>query len=258
MSRPFTITTPATSIELDASRTDEVAYTVFNVSGRRLVGRALIHLPDGNDATSKSWFTIQDEIERVFPEDGTQHFTVTIAVPPDVPAGSYLFRFDMVGVEDVNELHVAGSSVAVQVPEPTEEEKPRCRWCIPVAVAAMLLLVTGGVIAFLLTRGGDDGVEIPDVRNLAPDQATGILLNACEPAPCFSVIPSEGPSLFVDSGLVSGTNPAPGSLAEPGSEVTLIVSTGPAFLPPDLPIVTFGPQIVLPGLDIEGTPTSAQ
>jgi hypothetical protein len=255
--RPFTITTAATSIELGADRQGVVAFTVFNVSGRRLVGRALIHVLPGENTVSPSWLAIQDEAERVFPEDGTQHFTVTITVPPDAPAGTYMFRFDMVGVEDVNELHVPGLTIAFEVPESVGVETRRCRWCIPAAVAVVLLLI-GAVAAFLLWPENEE-FEIPDVRNLTPDEAVGVLVNTCEPIPCFSTITQDTPSIFIASGLVTGTSPPAGSSASRDSEVTVFVSIGPFFGSPILPFPTMELELAFPDVVIpteDPTPSS--
>src|SRR5918994_3479811 len=70
---------------------------------------------------------------------------------------------------------------------------------------------------------GPNTVATPDVRGRAPATATNTLVDAG-----FQPNRSDEASNDIPEGTVIGTNPSAGTQVEPGSQVTVIVSTGPA------------------------------
>ena len=84
MARVFAITTPATSLRLDAQGRAETSFTVSNASGRALRGRAEVR---ATDATQKGWLSVAGDAERDFPPNGTHQIAVRLAAPPGSPAG---------------------------------------------------------------------------------------------------------------------------------------------------------------------------
>ena len=67
-----------------------------------------------------------------------------------------------------------------------------------------------------------EAVTIPDLEGASPEDAQAALLDlGLEPAG-----PTEEPSDTIDAGLVTRTDPASGTDVDPGSQVTIFVSTG--------------------------------
>src|SRR5690242_4862403 len=97
MPSPFNITAVNSNVELNSQRQGVASYTVSNVSGAPIRGRAnLVPL----DKTQADWLKLEGDAERDFSESGTQQYTVDISVPNTVAGGAYTFRLDMVGVQN--------------------------------------------------------------------------------------------------------------------------------------------------------------
>lgn len=236
---PVAITTPATSVELDRTRTGEVPFTVFNKSDQAVVARVLIYVSDDDTAADESWFSIQGEQERAVPPEGAEHYVVRIVVPEAVTAGSYTFRFDAADVEDVNERHVAGPTVRVQVPE-VKQKTMTCPWCIPAAIVALVVIAVA-VVAYLLLWE-DDVVEIPPVQDLTEEAAVAELEEAG-----FIVTVVEQESDTVPPDVAIETDPPAGDAVEQDSEISLLVSTGPTEV--EIPeVVDMGQQQAIDAL----------
>jgi hypothetical protein len=147
MSSSFAITTATNSAHLDGNRQGQVVFTVSNTSVRPVRGRARI-APD--NAAAATWFTLAGGAERDFSVNGTQQYTLQIAVPPTTAAGNYTVRLDMVGVDNPDEDFTQGPSVTIAVPAPLAVKKPFPWWIIAVIVVALIAIV------FLISRSGQD------------------------------------------------------------------------------------------------------
>ncbi|MGC9347466.1 MAG: PASTA domain-containing protein [Anaerolineae bacterium] len=215
MPGPFTVTAATNSVRLDVDRRSETSFTAFNASGRPIRGRAQL-VPQNLQASD--WLSLGGEAERDFAIAEAHQYTVNIAVPPDAPAGSYLFRLDVVGVENPDEQYTEGPTVTFQVPEP-QPEKPFPWWIVAVVAAGLLLI--GGLIAAIVLWPRD--VEVPGVRgaaiNVAVDELAEAHLEVSDDI-------LEEPSAEVPEGSVIRTDPPAGDEVPRGTEVTLIVSTG--------------------------------
>ena len=211
----FTITAATNSIRLDTNRRGEASFTVFNASGRPIRGRAQLvtQYPAVAD-----WLTLQGAAERDFGIAEAHHFTARIALPADAPAGSQPFRLDMVGVENPDEQYTQGPTVIFQAPEP-EPKKP-FPWWIIAAVSGGLLLI-GAILAVVLWPRD---VTVPAIRGEAISNASQILTDA-RLAVAAAIV--EESSDDVPEGRVIRTEPPEGNQVSRGSEITLIVSTGP-------------------------------
>ncbi len=143
----FAITTAANSTPLDGNRHGQIVFTVSNASVRAVRGRARI-APDG--AASGTWFTLTGGAERDFTVNGTQQYTVQIAVPPTTAAGNYTVRLDMVGVDNPDEDYTQGPSVTLAVPAPLPVKKPFPWWIIAVAAVVLIAAIV------LITRSSQD------------------------------------------------------------------------------------------------------
>lgn len=148
MANEFAVTAASNTILLNAQRQAETAFTVSNLSGRPIRGRARLA---AQDQAAMAWLTLVGDAERDLPIAGTQPYTVRIAVPPAAAAGSYRFRLDVVGVDNPDEEFVEGPTVTFQVPEPPPV-KPFPWWII--AVVAVVLVAVVAVVVFVVTRPG--------------------------------------------------------------------------------------------------------
>ena len=91
-------------------------------------------------------------------------------------------------------------------------------------ISVAVVLVAGGILVFVLTKGGKKPVEkvrIPDVANLQLSEATE-QLEALQ----LIVTLEYKESANVEKDCVIMANPRIGTLVNPGSEVTLIISSG--------------------------------
>jgi hypothetical protein len=157
MSGIFAITAASNSAKLDSNRQAEVIFTVSNVENRPILGRVHL-LPEGN--TEKGWLSVAGDTEQYFAIAGTQQFTVRIKAPPGTPAGSYIFRLNMVGVQNPDEDYAEGPAVSIAVPEPVKQQRP-FPWWILLIVAALIII--GGLAIFFLNR--DNQTAEPDIDN---------------------------------------------------------------------------------------------
>lgn len=165
----FTITSAATSARLDANRKAQVSFTVTNTISQPLKGRVRV-VPD--DPTRAAWFGIDGEPERPFAANGTQQYTVKVAVPPAAPAGKYTFRLKVVGVANPDELFGEGAPIGFEVPKAEKKKDGLPAWIwIVAAVVSVLILAGIGVGWYLASR---HAVVSFDASNLAfKDQLVG-------------------------------------------------------------------------------------
>ncbi len=156
MARYFQVTTPQglSAIRLDSQGRAAVQYTVKNVTGAAIDGRAVLVSVSATSAADgvvrKGWVKIDGVAERHFNRDQEDVFLVKIAVPPNVPAGKYTFRLDVVTVARPDE----GDSGPVQefsVSTTPAQGGGNPKWLLLIIVIVLVLLV-GGVTAWLLTR----------------------------------------------------------------------------------------------------------
>jgi hypothetical protein len=152
MPRAFDITAATESVNLSASGQGELAFTVSNALRRPVRARATVMT--SGEARSE-WATISEGAERDFAQDGTQQFTVKLQVPPGTKPGRYTFHLLVTDVANPDEQYADGPTVAFTVPEAAAPVKKPFPWWI-VALAAGVLLIGGGVVAVLASRGGPE------------------------------------------------------------------------------------------------------
>ena len=218
MARAFAITAANTTIRLDSKGNGEVSYTVTNSSKHSLRGRARVVV---KDSTNESWLSIAGEVERDFPPDATQQFTLRVQVPQGTPAGTYKCAISVASIENPDEEYAESPVVAFDVNPSGTPPKPFPWWIIIVIVAVLLV---AGILIFLLTR--PKGFVIPAVVNLTEAQAKQRLEQLCDPAPCLTVRLVPQASETIDKGKAIGTNPPEGSTAKRNEEVELFISAG--------------------------------
>jgi serine/threonine-protein kinase len=103
-----------------------------------------------------------------------------------------------------------------------QQQQPK-RSALPWILVILLLLVSAavGYVVYQQLTGGD-GVTVPDVRGYTQQQAQTQLQ-----AKGFTTTVEQKASKKVNKGTVIDTDPPHGSTADKGSQVTIIVSTGP-------------------------------
>ncbi len=89
----------------------------------------------------------------------------------------------------------------------------------------------GSQVAITVSRGATpaatpSATAVPNVTGQSQSQATSALQSAG-----FAVVVDQIPNSTVPAGTVSGQSPAAGVLAQPGTTVTIVVSTGPPTTP---------------------------
>jgi hypothetical protein len=152
MPRAFDITAATESVSLNNNGQGELAFTVSNALRAPVRARATLMM-DGQ--ARREWASVSGGEERDFAQDGTQQFTVKFQVPPGTPPGRYTFHLLVSDVANPDEQYADGPTVSFTVPEAAPVKKKAFPWWI-VAVAAGVLIIGGGVVAILASRGGPE------------------------------------------------------------------------------------------------------
>jgi serine/threonine-protein kinase len=246
MPGPFTVTAATNSVQLDSNRQSEAAFTVFNASGRPLRGQVRLK---AEDPAATGWLSLEGEAEQDFDIAAAKQFTVKIQAPPDAQPGNYTFRLDVVGVENPDELYTEGPTVTFQVGEEREETEPFPWWIVAVVAG---VVVTAGIILAIVLSNGDNTVRVPNVRGDSGPVAAETIENVGLEVASF---PELEPSDDIAAGNVIRAEPEIGEEVERGTEVLLVISTGPEP-ESELP---FNPNLILtpqidPGLLLTPVP----
>lgn len=119
------------------------------------------------DGAAESWFTV-DEPQRLVPPKQTAAYVVKVAVPADTAAGTYAFQATAYSADrDPGESSTQSRRITLTVAPPSPKPKPKLPW--PAIIAAIVVLViVGGVVTWLLTKDGSDGLA-----NTTPPEITG-------------------------------------------------------------------------------------
>jgi beta-lactam-binding protein with PASTA domain len=250
MAKTFTITTTAIdTLRVDDKGHAEAVFTVTNATARPVRGMGR---PKALGETKKESLSIPGETERDFGGGATEQFTVNFDAA-GAPAGKYPFRLDVASALNPDEDFTEGPTVNVEivgVPTPAVETKKGFpKWIIP--VIAVVVLLIGGVIAWLLwpksepVAGPEPTPEptaestpapgtykLPVVAKLPSNDAKQKLESECkQPTPCVIVEPSSVSDNAIPKDLAISTDPPEGTEVEVGSNVMLLISTGPEVPP---------------------------
>jgi serine/threonine-protein kinase len=118
-------------------------------------------------------------------------------------------------------MGAAPTSVMTAPGGPPQQQEPR-RSALP-WILVLLLLIASAVVGYIVYQQlQTDQVKVPDVAGFTEPQARSQLVQAG-----FTTATEQKASKKVPSGQVIGTDPPGGSEADKGSQVTIIVSTGP-------------------------------
>jgi hypothetical protein len=175
MARYFDITAVTTSIELDASRTGQAAFTVTNATSASIRGDAVVVPEPGAEAAR---YDI-DEPSRHFGPGSTDQLTVKVTAPAEMPAGTYGFHLRMVlggGVpeeqfDDGPTIKYTVAKIEEPPPPPPPPKKPFPWWIVAV-IAAVIVVIVIGIIIFVVTRPQPTGTLIVVTRVFNDDGQT--------------------------------------------------------------------------------------
>jgi beta-lactam-binding protein with PASTA domain len=177
MAKLFDISIPegASTLKLDSKGRGSVHYTVKSLTRTPIDAKGvLLPVPatpgDPNHPVTKGWVKIDGKCDRHFDVNGEDAFTVTVAVPPKTPAGTYSYRLDVVSAARPDE---GDSSPVVNFKVEAAAPKPGPNWALIAAVIAIVVVV-GGVLMWLLLGGSG----VPDLKGKSLEDATAALAKA--------------------------------------------------------------------------------
>ncbi|QGQ17960.1 Stk1 family PASTA domain-containing Ser/Thr kinase [Cellulomonas sp. JZ18] len=110
-------------------------------------------------------------------------------------------------------------------PEEDEPEEKRRRWLLWTLIAVAVLAIAGIVVAIALNgrETGTDLVTVPSVAGQPQEQALETIRAAN-----LDPVPQQRADDDVPAGAAIGTEPGEGEEVEAGSDVTVLISTGPS------------------------------
>ncbi len=158
---PFAVTA-SPHLTLAGDRTGRTSFTITNLTGRPVRARLT---PRGSEGADDSWLAVDGPTEIPMGVAATVVVPLTVTVPEEAPAGQGTVQLAVVPEDDTEKL-VLGQAVSFVVPPP--REKPKVPWLIIAIVAALVLLVGGGVTYILLrSPAGVRNTEVPTVAGTA-------------------------------------------------------------------------------------------
>jgi hypothetical protein len=151
MSTKWVVTAAAERVVLGDQRQGEASFTVTNPGGA--ADRAVFD-PVAGEGADPSWFSVDDP-QRLVRGGASVSYLLKVAVPAEVPPGSYEVQGRVYSVDSApEESSVLSPRVVLEVPAEPEPDQRKLPWpWLVVAGAVVLVLLVGiGVWVF----GGDD------------------------------------------------------------------------------------------------------
>jgi serine/threonine-protein kinase len=212
-------------------RVATTTFTVTNKTAQALSGRFKV-TPQGD--AKADWLQLEGEKERPFGPSETQKVNVNVSLPGDVPAGEYKFRLVAMNVNDPGNDFTESAVVTFSPPKAVTPTPHAPIWPY-IAAGVALLLIVGGVVAYLLWPSGvkvTDVVGQPAAKATAALEAQGLVVKTTD---------DHTPGKTI--GTVVTETPAAGSSVDPKSTVTIAVAaaTGPHLI--DMPNVVTNPAM---------------
>lgn len=145
-----TIVAATDRVTLGSDRRAEHRFTVTNTTGKDLeVGLDV----ETRDPAQKAWAKIDGPSTRRLAAGGADQVTVTVVAPADAKPGTLELALLVFDSREPGDAFSKSPFASVEVPEaPKVVEKKPCRWCIPAAIAAAVVLMIGAGAGWYLTR----------------------------------------------------------------------------------------------------------
>src|SRR3954452_18568779 len=156
MARYFDITALTTLISLDAERKGQASFTVTNATNASIRGDAVVIPKSG---AKQEWFTI-DHASRHYDPGASEQLTVSIDAGMDAAPATYGFQLRvLLGGGVPEEQFDDGPLVKFDVteipaqppPPPPPPAKRGIPWWVFLIAGLIVLVVIGGIVAFVLT-----------------------------------------------------------------------------------------------------------
>jgi hypothetical protein len=140
MATLFNITVPSNVLNLDATRTGQITFTVANTSARSLGTNAQV-VP--SDPAIQSWFQIEQGAARHLDPHQTVQYIVTVHIPENAPPQSYTFHLVVADESNPDDNFNTSPDVRVTAPPPAAPpaKKPFPWWIIAVAVVVVIVII---------------------------------------------------------------------------------------------------------------------
>ncbi len=234
MAKLFNISLPADSapLKLRAKQKATVTYTVSNLSGRNVRGRAVLK-PD-DPAVKNKWVTLPPDAEKDYDATSSFRFPVTVDIPASAAPGKYTFRLDAVNAEITDEGDT-GPTASFEILATEKSKMPG--WIIPVA-AVVLLLIIGTVLFFVLHK------PAPDIKTTLVAMPNEVGKNAADANDeltklHFTVTVSSKPSTAADANKVISQSVDKDTKVDPATTTVALTVGAPALRVPSLVGLTY-------------------
>jgi serine/threonine-protein kinase len=218
---PDTVSGATTSVAAETVAVPNVLGMTFEVASQTIVdaGLAVQPVPTENPTAQENQvFQTVPAAEEVVPRDTVvQLFFNPTRAPVPVP--------DVTGrtLEEATRMLQEAGFVVGDQPASEESEQP-VGTVLRTDPPALTELKLGSTVSIVLSAGPDTQ-PVPDVVGRTEQEARAAL----EAGPLsFAVTTTQEPSATVEAGRVIRTDPAAGNELEPGGQVLLVVSAGPA------------------------------
>ncbi|MCG5501133.1 PASTA domain-containing protein [Ectothiorhodospira lacustris] len=199
----------------------EASFGVRYVGGRSVEARARAVPLEG---TLPTWLRLESPDQRAMQPGQTQTFRVHVTIPPGTLPGRYGMRLDLMSVDNTDEEYDQGPMITFEVTEPAPAAAAGFPWWVIIVLALVLTVGVGGLTWWMNSR--DKPVEVPPLKDLMPAQAildleaAGLRAGAQTPE-------HDGE---ITAGRVIRGEPESGVRVSAGSQVDLIVSSGPQLI----------------------------
>jgi hypothetical protein len=230
----FTITAKTRAFQLDPQGKGVCTFTITNSGKAALEGRVRL-TPTGQNPAVAEWLTITEPVEQAYKPNEERAYSVNIAVPPDAPGGTYLFRAEAYSVANPNDDYVGGPEFSFTImrdPPPTAS-RGFPLW-IPFTGLALVIAIAALVAVFVFSGSdADEPTTVPKLVGQSESEATRLLVEAR-----LTVGDIERkPTAEVPEGQIIAQSPEPDQAAEAGAVVSLVVAAKvdtPMVAVPDL------------------------
>jgi beta-lactam-binding protein with PASTA domain len=221
----FSITTPSQPIALDSQGQGTAVFSVTNTSQRAVSVRCDV---SADSPVERGWLRIKGSNSVHLDAGQTSQMVVAIAAPPGAAQGTHTLHLKAFDTERPDENFTESQSASFLVSgTPATPPSPKPNPMIFVAVFAALLVVGGGVGAWLFFSGGETSVEVPSLLGQDFDQVNEAVLAD------FAVETRIRESRNEQPGTILEQEPEPGELVEFGSALKLLLAAAPAEIPVD-------------------------